>query len=70
MNEEEHGSEELWEELFKIMKETAESYIPKRQKLRKPWLTEDMLDIVKKRREAKADENQEEWRDSDKKYNQ
>lgn len=43
-DEEEHGPEELWEELVKITKETAESYIQKRPKMRKPWLMEDTLD--------------------------
>ena len=70
MDEEEQGPEELCEEMVKVTKEAAESCIPKKQKMRKQWLTEDTLDIAKRRREAKASGNQQKWRDLDGEYNQ
>ena len=67
MDEEEQGHEELWKEMVRVTKEAAESCIPKKQKMRKQWLTEDTLDIGKRRREANANGNQQKL---DKEYNQ
>ena len=47
-------SEELWTEVHNIVQETGSETIPKKKKWKKAkWLSEEALQIVVKRREAK-----------------
>ena len=47
--------EELWMEVCNIIQETVIKTIPKKKKCKKAkWLTEEALQIVEKRREAKG----------------
>ena len=49
--------EELWMEVRDIVQETGIKTIPKKKKCKKAkWLSEEALQIVEKRREAKAKE--------------
>ena len=49
--------EELWTEVRDIVQETGIKTIPKKKKCKKAkWLSEEALQIVEKRREAKAKE--------------
>ena len=48
-------SEELWTEVHDIVQETEIKIIPKKKKCKKEkWLSEEALQIVVKRREAKG----------------
>ena len=48
-------SEELWEEVYDIVQEAATKSISKKKKCKKAkWLSEEDLQIAKKRREAKV----------------
>ena len=48
-------SDELWTEVHDIVQETGISTIPKKKKFKKAkWLSEEALQITKKRREAKG----------------
>ena len=50
--------EELWTEVRDIVQETGIKTIPKKQKCKKAkWLSEEALQIAKKRREAKGKGN-------------
>ena len=47
--------EELWTEVHDIVQEAGMKTIPKKKKFKKPkWLSEEALQIVEKRREAKG----------------
>ena len=47
--------EELWSEVRDIVQETGSKTIPKKKKCKKvKWLSEEALQIAKKRREAKG----------------
>ena len=47
--------DELWTEVHDILQETAIKTIPKKKKCKKAkWLSEEALQIVEKRREAKG----------------
>ena len=49
--------EELWAEVRDIVQEAVIKMIPKKKKCKKAkWLSEEALQIVKKRREAKGKE--------------
>ena len=49
--------EELWTEVYDIIQETGIKTIPKKKKYKKAkWLSEEVLQIAVKRREAKAKE--------------
>ncbi|XP_014784746.1 uncharacterized protein LOC106879609 [Octopus bimaculoides] len=63
-------SDTLWEQMDNITKEVAETNIPRRRTLKRPWLSDDTLDIARRRRrKAKASGNHQEWRELDKQYN-
>ena len=48
-------SEELWTEVCNIVQEAAINTIPKKKKCRKAqWLSEEVLQIAEKRREAQG----------------
>ena len=48
-------SEELWTEVHNIVQVTVIKTIPKKKKLKKAkWLSEEVLQIAEKRREAKS----------------
>ncbi|XP_014780677.1 uncharacterized protein LOC106876585 [Octopus bimaculoides] len=61
-------SDALWEKMVNITKEVAERNIPKRRTMKRPWLSDDTLDVARRRKKAKASGNQE-WRELDKQYN-
>ena len=47
--------EELWMEIHDIVQETVNKIIPKKKKFKKAkWLSEEVLQIAEKRREAKG----------------
>ena len=47
--------EELWMEIHDIVQETVNKIIPKKEKFKKAkWLSEEVLQIAEKRREAKG----------------
>ena len=47
--------EELWTEVYNIVQKAANKIIPKKKKSTKAkWLSEEALQIAKKRREAKG----------------
>ena len=49
--------EELWTEVHDIVQEAVIKTIPKKKKCKKArWLSEEVLQIVEKRREAKGKE--------------
>ena len=53
----ERVTEELWTEVLDIVQETGIKTIPMEKKCKKAkWLSEEALQIVEKRREAKAKE--------------
>ena len=53
--------EELWMEVHDIVQETGIKTIPKKKKCKKgKWLSEEALQIVVKRREAKSKEKRKE----------
>ena len=54
--------EELWMEVCDIVLETGIKTIPKKKKCQKAkWLSEEALQIVEKRREAKGKEEKERY---------
>ena len=55
-------SEELWMEVRDIVQETVIKTIPKKRKCKKAkWLSEEVLQITEKRREAKGKEEKERY---------
>ena len=53
MDDDDNTPEELWDEIKKIVLETAIAHVPKKKKVKKqPWVSNDTLERVKKRREA------------------
>ena len=54
--------EELWMEVHDIVQEAGMKTIPKKKKFKKPkWLSEEALQIVEKRREAKGKGEKEQY---------
>ena len=55
-------SEELWTEVHDIVQEAVIETIPKKKKCKKAkWLSEEVLQIAKKRREAKGNGEKERY---------
>ena len=55
--------EELWTEVHDIVQEAVIETIPKKKKCKKAkWLSEEVLQIAKKRREVKGKREQEIYR--------
>jgi exonuclease III len=67
--QEDYTPEELWSEMSSSMNEIAQKHIPKKKKIKKPWLKNDTLNIAEQRRNAKSLGNLTLWSRLNKEFN-